>query len=134
MLTSEKAAELLGDVKESNSFRLHMGTSLKNLGQLAEALDIMADATFNHHVNGSKNDFAAWIRHSIGDNELAEQISGVKDRRKIVSLVKRRAEYLEKKSIEDKLSGREFLTCGVTDFVLGAVIGFVIGMIVAVIM
>ena len=133
MITPEKAADLLDDARENSHFKLHMGTNIANMKQLAEALDIMAEAAFNHHVNANKNDFAAWIRNSIGDAELADSIQGMKDRRKISSAVKKRVDFLERKSTENKLSGREFLTCGVTDFVLGAVIGFVIGMIVAVV-
>lgn len=134
MITPEKAATLLEDVKENSHFKLHMGTNISNLRQLAEALDIMAEQAFNHHVNANKNDFAAWIRHSIGDAELAETIQHMKDRRRISAAVKRRVDFLETKRTENKLSAKEFLTCGVTDFVLGAVIGFVIGLIVAVVM
>ncbi|PIN86828.1 hypothetical protein COV19_02380 [Candidatus Woesearchaeota archaeon CG10_big_fil_rev_8_21_14_0_10_44_13] len=133
MITPEKAADLLEDVKENSHFKLHMGTNIASLKQLAEALDIMAEAAFNHHVNANKNDFAAWIRHSIGDAELADTINKMRDRKRISAAVRKRVDFLETKSRENKLSGKDFLTCGVTDFILGAVIGFVIGMIFAVI-
>ena len=133
MVDPEKAAELLEDVKEESHFRLHMGTNICNLKQLSEALDIMAEEAFKHHVTATKNDFASWIRLSVGDEELAKSIEGLKDRRKIADRMRRRIDYLERIRGQNILAPKDFLTCGATDFVLGAIIGFVVGMIVAVV-
>lgn len=132
MVTTEKAKDLLEDVKADSHFKLHMGTNISNLMQLSEALDIMADDAFKHHVTSTKNDFAAWIRNSIGDDELAKSIEGLKDRSRIADKVRSRVSYLERMRGQNALAARDFLTCGATDFVLGAVVGFVIGMIIAV--
>jgi len=46
---------------------------LKNLMDLYGFLRSCDDESFRHHVDGSKNDFADWIRHVITDEELADQ-------------------------------------------------------------
>ncbi|MFO8016320.1 MAG: DUF5752 family protein [Candidatus Woesearchaeota archaeon] len=133
MVMPEKAEALLEDTKGGDDFKLHMGSDIKNLKQLAEALDIMAEDTFRHHVSGKKNDFASWIRHSIGDEELARSIEKLKSRKKIAEKVRRRVSFLERKRGQKVSCHKDFLTCGVTDFALGVVVGFIIGMIIAVV-
>lgn len=133
MVDPEKASDLLSDVKANSHFKLHMGTNIVNLMQLSEALDIIADGSFKHHVTAKKNDFAAWVRHAVGDEELAKSIEKIKDRRRIADKLRRRISYLESRKSQNMISTKEFLTCGATDFVLGAIIGFVIGMIIAVV-
>lgn len=133
MMTPEKADKLLANAKGSTHFKLHLGTDIHNLKQLAEALDIMADAAFRHHVTESKNDFAAWIKHSIGDEELASSIEHIKDRKRMAEKLRNRVNFLEGKRNQNVICPKEFLSCGATDFALGALIGFVIGMIVAVV-
>ena len=133
MTTPQKASSLLSDVNDQSHFSLHMGTNIANLRQLSEALDIMADNSFRHHVTDSKNDFANWIRHALGDEELAKSIESMKDRKGMSAKVRRRLDYLERKKIQNMVCPKDFLTCGATDFVLGAAIGFVIGMVIAVI-
>lgn len=131
-MAKENLSDLLEDVEKNKHFLLHMGTNISNLRQLSEALDIMADNTFNHHVNASKNDFANWVKHVVGDEELAASIEKLRDRKSIASKVRDRVSYLERKRSQNVVCPKDFLTCGATDFVLGAVVGFVVGMIVAV--
>ena len=54
---------------EDKEFVLKIGARLHNLGDLAEALDIMSDDTFKHHVTKTKNDFARWVRDVLQEEK-----------------------------------------------------------------
>lgn len=54
------------------------GTILSNLVELSDALDVMADDVFSHHVARGKNDFADWVEHVLEDAELATKIRKAK--------------------------------------------------------
>jgi len=125
----ENAERLLKDSPHEKAFKLHMGIDIRNLRELAEALDIMADDAFKHHVNESKNDFASWIRHVVGDEELAKSVEKSKARKSILEKVRDRVNYLEGRRNRDVICPKEFLTCGAVDFAIGAIVGFVIGVI-----
>ena len=55
-------------------FFLQNGTVVKNVAELADALNKMDDDTFVHHVSKDKNDFANWVSHVFNMGELAEKI------------------------------------------------------------
>ncbi len=64
-----------------DSFFCRDGREISSLSQLALALDEMHDDTFRHHVTDDRNDFAAWISHSLSNPQLAERVSDIQDRR-----------------------------------------------------
>jgi hypothetical protein len=78
--------KLLQPVPEEHVFILLGGKTLHSLPQLIFELDEMPDHVFNHHVNKEKNDFSNWIKHVIGEVELAEKLVGI-DSRKDAQLV-----------------------------------------------
>ncbi|MCK5140524.1 MAG: hypothetical protein KAK00_07765 [Nanoarchaeota archaeon] len=65
---------------EKRAFILADGRKLKDLRELAFALEDMADEVFWHHVNDTKNDFVNWVEDVFKDKELAESIKNVRDR------------------------------------------------------
>ena len=65
------------DAKPENYFILVTGVPLKNLKELANALETMNDWVFNHHVNPSRNDFSAWITSVLKEKALADEIKEV---------------------------------------------------------
>jgi hypothetical protein len=87
----------LGDVKPEETFRVHDGREIKNLKQYLKVLNDISDESFRKHVNEEKNDFANWIRHSIGDQELADQMDKTKEFDETKRLVEERIELLEKR-------------------------------------
>jgi len=137
-LTAKKAEEILNDVPDHHHFRLHMGTDIKNLKELAEALEIMADRTFFHHIGPGKNDFSNWIKEVVDDKELAGKLRNTDTRLAMVSEIRKRVDFLERKPSEHKicteLCKKDFMKCGVNDFAVGTLVGFVIGVILAVVL
>lgn len=55
-------------------FVLVDGRTLKDVKELADALDSMADHVWEHHVNWERNDFARWIEDIFQDGELADRL------------------------------------------------------------
>lgn len=71
-------------------FRVANGTVVKGLMELDAAFDNMSDDTFQFHVNEWKNDFSNWIKDVINDKKLANELWGIKDRKKSQLVVLRR--------------------------------------------
>ncbi|MFT4250292.1 MAG: helix-hairpin-helix domain-containing protein [Candidatus Woesearchaeota archaeon] len=55
-------------------FILHSGEELKDLFDLARALEDIADHVFAHHVNEDRHDFANWVQHVLDEHALAEDL------------------------------------------------------------
>ncbi len=60
-------------------FVLVTGVPLKNLKELANAFETMNDWVFDHHVNGSRNDFADWVKNVLKEPELAKDLKLTKN-------------------------------------------------------
>jgi len=69
------------DTEPEKSFWLSDGRTLKNLKELAQALETMDEAVWKYHVNEEKNDFANWIEGVFGQNQLGASIRKVKSPR-----------------------------------------------------
>jgi len=131
MITVKEAEHILRHVKDDRSFKLHMGTSIRSLREMAEALDLMADKTFNHHVTETRNDFSNWVKDVLEDEELAMQIHHLKGREAILKKVDDRIAELEKKMAESHITTKELMSMGAVDFVIGMIIGFIGGLVLA---
>ena len=64
------------DVPEGKAFLTLDGRRLRNLLELADALDHMDERVFRHHANGERNDFSNWIRDVMGEQALADSVRG----------------------------------------------------------
>jgi len=74
----KKKTKVLFNAKEEKRFWLCDGQVLKNLKDLAGALEKMDDKVFKYHVNKKKNDFASWIKDVIKEPKLAKELKGAK--------------------------------------------------------
>ncbi len=72
---------------EKNYFSLPSGKHLRSLADLKQALETMDEDIFKHHVTSEKNDFAVWALHVFHDEKLAEQMSSVKTREDLISVL-----------------------------------------------
>lgn len=63
------------EAPEDKRFVLQDGRLLKDLKELADALEHMSEEVFTHHANSSKNDFSSWVRDVLCESELAEDIA-----------------------------------------------------------
>jgi len=76
-----KVPAIRKDAPETSYFILCNGKPVKNIKELADVMEELEDAVFNHHVNNDKNDFATWIKDVFKDIALAEKITGAKDKK-----------------------------------------------------
>ncbi len=82
--------KILGEAPEEHHFVVADGKKLKNIIELADALETMSEEIFSHHANQFKNDFSAWVKDVFYDHSLAEDISGAKNRLETQIVVLRR--------------------------------------------
>ncbi len=94
MIDDEKK---LADVSPDKTFKTHKGGEIKNLRQLQSVLGEISQESFEHHVNDERNDFANWVKHSVGDDELADMLEKTVDFEKTKRIIQDRISLLEKK-------------------------------------
>ena len=70
--------KVLGEAPEEHHFVVADGKKLKNVLELADALETMSEEIFRHHANEFKNDFSSWVKDVFYDHSLAEDISRAK--------------------------------------------------------
>ncbi len=131
MVSIKDAEHILRDVKGQKAFQLHMGANINSLKDLAEALDIMSEKTFNHHVSASKNDFAAWVRDVLEDEELAAVIAKCKTKQNALKKIDERIEELDYRLSQSHITTKEIMGLGAVDFIVGLIVGFLGGLVLA---
>jgi chemotaxis signal transduction protein len=68
-------------------FILKDDIAIATLGELAYCLHCSDEATFSHHVNSHKNDFANWIEHVFGQRKLADQVRACSTKESLAALL-----------------------------------------------
>ena len=68
--------KILGEAPVEHHFVVADGKKLKNIMELADALETMSEEIFRHHAN----DFSSWVKDVFYDHSLAEDISRAKNR------------------------------------------------------
>ncbi|MFH1209716.1 MAG: DUF5752 family protein [archaeon] len=93
----ELSRKILSDTKPEDAFWFSDGVVARNIHELLTDIQSCSDKTFIYHINSDnkKNDFAKWIRNSLGDNELADKLQNVLDREKYIEIIEKRIEQLE---------------------------------------
>lgn len=66
--------------REEECFWVNNGPVLASLEGLRDALSHMTDEQFTYHTKRDGNDFARWIRDSLGDAETATRIARARTR------------------------------------------------------
>ena len=89
-IKDEDKKRLLSRVNPDNYFKVANGTIIKSLMELDNSLENMGEETFRYHVNDYRNDFTTWIRDTIKDEELANQLLLTKDKSRTQVLVLRK--------------------------------------------
>ena len=82
--------KVLGEAPVEHHFIVADGRKLKNIIELADALETMSEEIFRHHVNEAKNDFSSWVKDVFYDHSLAEDLSRAKNRLESQIVVLRR--------------------------------------------
>jgi hypothetical protein len=88
---------LLIPCPSDKTFYTHQGHIIWSVYELVSDVQNMDDYNFVYHVNldHNKNDFADWIRDVLGDEELAMQLEGITDKKKYLSIIKKRIKKIE---------------------------------------
>jgi len=128
ILFPKDANQKLMDVVPKHQFNIHMGTSIKNLQELADALEIMDDTAFKHHVTKDKNDFSNWVRDIICDVDLSNDLLKAKTREKSFKAVSKRIKQIEKLGEYPTKGKTGFFT---NEFLIGLVLGLVLGFLIS---
>ncbi|OIO63395.1 hypothetical protein AUJ83_01370 [Candidatus Woesearchaeota archaeon CG1_02_33_12] len=128
-LLPEDANLILNDVVPKHEFNIHMGTSIKNLQELAEALEIMGNDAFKHHVTKEKNDFSNWVKDIIEDVELSNDLLKAKTRKKAFETVSQRIEQLEK--LKSGLVVKDKTNFFTDRFLIGLIFGLALGFVIS---
>lgn len=89
-ITKVDGKRYLSPVPTEKVFWSHDGSILKDMSELALALNRMSEETFAYHVNKEKNDFANWVKDVLSDDQLATQMYRLHDRNSTVALVGQR--------------------------------------------
>jgi len=98
---------LLKAVPRNRQFWVADGRSLRNLEELALALQDMDETTFRRHVNVHKNDFHAWVRDVHQDKKLSGALLRIKKKEHASTAVQKRIRELlseESYSLSDNFS------------------------------
>ena len=72
--------KILGEAPEEHHFVVADGKRIKNMLELADALETMSEEIFRYHSNEFKNDFSSWVKDVFYDHSLAEDISRSKNK------------------------------------------------------
>jgi len=84
-------------VPEGQEFILKNGRPLKSIHELQEALEVIDDETFAHHVNGQRNDFADWLRHTFHEERLADKVLGAASSQAILTVLRGHERTVDKR-------------------------------------
>ena len=94
----EDAQRVLRHVPDVKRFYCHDGEILNNIYDLKTALGRMPVATYRHHVNEEKNDFARWVREVLGDDKLARDMASCENQKEAAVTVSERITWLREKA------------------------------------
>ena len=98
METKDEAKRYLCDAAPEQCFWVNNGPVLKNMEELADALQQMNDETYTYHANKEKNDFSRWITDIFQDQKLANDLLSSRNKESAVKKLKSRISSLKKKA------------------------------------
>ena len=117
--------QLLKEAPKENYFYVNNGMVIRNLDELAVALDLMDKESFEFHVNKDKNDFSNWLIDILDANDLADELIKIKSKNASADRVRKHINKLTKKE-----KPVHFFRHSVLEFIYGLVVGLVLGMFV----
>ncbi len=98
-ILKKDAQRLLAKVPEQFVFWSNDGRVLRDMTELADALNNMTDETFAYHSNDFKKDFDNWVRDVIGDANLAKDLDKSLSRTEAARVVSKRLAFLMSKTV-----------------------------------
>ncbi len=89
------------EVPPDKYFILRNGHRVRSLRELLAAMEFIDDATFSHHVNQYRNDFANWVHGVIGDPALAERVRRADDKEEVAAILRKERTQAEQSLASD---------------------------------
>ena len=89
-----KNKEKIVNASDEACFWVLDGRVLRNLNDLAVALDEMSEETYSHHVNSEKNDFSVWVKEILKEPKVAVSLKKSKDKKGAVKVIKNKLKKL----------------------------------------
>lgn len=123
---AQEAVVLVKEAPPEHTFKLHKTSiEIRSIPELAEALEIMSDESFTHHVNEQRNDFATWVNDVMHDQELSSRLKNVNSKAAAFDIVKKRAKEVggQAYTYQSTLFG-----FNLWDVVIGFIGGLIIGL------
>jgi len=68
-------------------FNLNDGRQFRDIPGMLFSLETMNENTFQHHTGQGRNDFSAWLQHTLGQPALAAQIAALHDRASMIKVL-----------------------------------------------
>jgi len=90
----------LATVTDDKAFVVVRGDRITNIKDLANCIESLSDAEFNHHVNLEKHhsDWADWTRHVLHNEHLAHDMNltvNLRDKTHLVKTIRDHVAWLE---------------------------------------
>ena len=130
-MSGQSASVLVGEAPVEHSFKLYKtGIEIKSVQELADALEIMSDESYNHHVTDTRNDFATWVKEVLHDDELSARLKSAKDRGQAYQATRQRVRLSP--SVAHPTAENASLVFGfnIWDVIVGFIGGLIIGVFV----
>lgn len=70
-----------------HQFWLSKDKPVNNLKELRDELDKETNKVFLSHISAKKNDYADWIRFALDENEIADEVMKIKNKKKLISYI-----------------------------------------------
>lgn len=103
-VSKKDAQKWLADVPAAYTFKCSDGCEIKNMPELAKALESMRADVFRFHSEDKRSDFGIWIADIIGDSELASELMTSRTREQAAEAVSTRVAQLVKKAAKVRVS------------------------------
>ncbi|MFH1637180.1 MAG: hypothetical protein ABIB71_02020 [Candidatus Woesearchaeota archaeon] len=91
--SADSAKKALQDCAQERHFWLSSNKFLKNLNELASALEEIEDSVYKEHAK--RGDFSNWVMDVIGDETLAKSLSSARNRQSAAKKVRARCDFLQ---------------------------------------
>ena len=95
MAEENSKTKYLNNVLSQSYFGFSDGKAARNLEELYTILNSSPDSIFYEHVNDQKNDFSSWIKYCVFHVDLANILSGIKDRKQFIDTLKNEIENIK---------------------------------------
>lgn len=101
-LSSKNIKSLFIELPQEKRFRLTGGQEINNLIELYEGILNMPEDVFNSHVRNGANDFARWVKETLGESGIATRLYSATSKDDFIFILAEEIKHLEDHSYKSK--------------------------------